>query len=879
MSTMGLVSTLNTFDSAAVLVYDFEAQVFRVNGEVKKFSDVVYFARGSSASQYNSKGVMETAPAGQPRFDYDPITKAVKGLLLESQRVNYIKDSEFSTLTQHWSKAPGVISGDPVLAPDGTLTGRALSNTPGVGSCVNQPAGAPEGVNTYSVFCKAKDSLPFSLFFEFGNGLGGTVQFNAAAKVFNGGSPISTSYEEVGNDWLRIAITTNSNKVAFYIGAYGATSLLNSGYVWGFQVEQGAYATSYIPTRNSLTTRSTPATLFNNQGVLVTVPADSPRTDSYAYDASGQLQPAGQLLEASATNLLRRGSEWLNAAPWVTAGGSAVPGSIGPDSRLSATSLIETTGSITGSREVRQAGISVTSGSTYTLSVFVKPLLGSAARRVRVGFGSGSIVSSGVAQGIFDLSTKSVISAVSAVAAVQIMADGWCRLSITVTVENTTSVPVYFTLLNGNRDVYVGDGVSGIDLFGPQMEVGTSLSSYIPAKGSFTSRSTSATSVNEQGGVVTHAVNESRDNAYGYNASGKLTAVGTLLEAAATNLLLYSADLSKAAWVPSQSAAIYAPVITKSSTQAPDLSSDAFDIAFNAPASADVSSVSQNFNSTVGNAYASGLWIKAKSAKDVGKKVILRNTTGYKVITLTDKFVREDRWETASTTTQFIRLTLAPQLGSSAGLVECTVWGAQAEVGRYLTSYIPTQAAQVTRAADVYVSNAVTRAADVYSSTPTTRSSDFAYSDTPSTWFNQKEGTLIVQGVHTKGSTGNRHILGIQGSTVSDWLAMRSDDANKIQVGAANTSGSATTTMSGFVIPDSTEFKCALRYALDNSAFSVNGAAVQPDASCTWPAVVPYNKMLIGTYAQGNAVMGGWIKKVAYFDKAIPSPQTQIISA
>lgn len=46
----------------------------------------ITFARASSATYFDEKGVMRTAPAGVPRIDHDPVTGDCKGLLIEEQR-------------------------------------------------------------------------------------------------------------------------------------------------------------------------------------------------------------------------------------------------------------------------------------------------------------------------------------------------------------------------------------------------------------------------------------------------------------------------------------------------------------------------------------------------------------------------------------------------------------------------------------------------------------------------------------------------------------------------------------------------------------------------------------------------------------------------
>lgn len=56
----------------------------------KSFGDIITFTRASAATRINSIGVIESVAANVPRIDYDPVTLAVKGLLVEEQRINML---------------------------------------------------------------------------------------------------------------------------------------------------------------------------------------------------------------------------------------------------------------------------------------------------------------------------------------------------------------------------------------------------------------------------------------------------------------------------------------------------------------------------------------------------------------------------------------------------------------------------------------------------------------------------------------------------------------------------------------------------------------------------------------------------------------------
>ncbi|MFA6280381.1 MAG: hypothetical protein WC612_06280 [Bdellovibrionales bacterium] len=51
------------------------------------------FTRASAATRFDSSGVMQSAAANEPRFDYDPVTHEANGLLIEASRQNVFLNS------------------------------------------------------------------------------------------------------------------------------------------------------------------------------------------------------------------------------------------------------------------------------------------------------------------------------------------------------------------------------------------------------------------------------------------------------------------------------------------------------------------------------------------------------------------------------------------------------------------------------------------------------------------------------------------------------------------------------------------------------------------------------------------------------------------
>jgi len=234
--------------------------------------DMTFTRAGDTATRVNPSGLIETVLANKPRLDYTNST--CPKLLLEPQRTNLaLRSQEFGNIS--WNKISSSASENVVISPDGTqnadklvedntLAGHAFYN--GVTSTANIPY-------TLSIFLKADGSgrnLRLSIYDSaFLNG--GYVVFNSSSATLttqtNVGDGVvnSTKIETFGNGWFRVSITAtlqqtiiraglflqNGSNIGIYTGD-GASGI----YLWGAQIEAGAYATSYIPTTTATVTRN-----------------------------------------------------------------------------------------------------------------------------------------------------------------------------------------------------------------------------------------------------------------------------------------------------------------------------------------------------------------------------------------------------------------------------------------------------------------------------------------------------------------------------------------------------------------------------------------------------------------------------------------------
>ena len=199
-----------------------------------------------------------------PRFDYDPTTLAAKGLLIEEARTNICLQSKVTSAG--WVGSSATIATDNATAPDGTtsaarVTAIATSDTYIYSSSFVTTAAA----TTHSVYAKAGTSnwiwmrpadnsvgVSLVVFFDLSNGVVGSL-----------GTGCTGTITSAGNGWYRCTVTKTITAGTGYsvIGACSGDATLavangSTVYLWGAQVEVGAFASSYIPTAASAVTRS-----------------------------------------------------------------------------------------------------------------------------------------------------------------------------------------------------------------------------------------------------------------------------------------------------------------------------------------------------------------------------------------------------------------------------------------------------------------------------------------------------------------------------------------------------------------------------------------------------------------------------------------------
>ncbi len=390
---------------------------------------------GSTATTYNQTNGLEYYGGGATQ----------NGLLIEEQRVNQLVRSE--ELATTWFPIGVAVTSNNALSPDGTQNSEKLTEDSSNGGhrILQTGLSVTSGKSyTLSVFAKTLEGRTVDLrFTTFNSGFAfsrGTFNLTTGVATNNTGFPLdSLSIKDYGNGWFRCMATkactgtTTNAKIEIGLNDDLAGNYAGDGsssiFLWGAQFEEGAFATSYIPTTSATVTRS------------------------------ADLATMGPV---TGTNLILQ-SEDLSTT-WSTFDTSIITDDItAPDGLSTADKLVE---SATTAQHLLVQNVTYPSDKIFVFSVYAK-----ADERNIIQLQAKNNASN-FPFARFNLSTGSVngIGGSAIDAQMQNAGDGWYKCNIVFDTESgSTTTNVTVLPFNGGQS-YTGDGSSGLHVWGAQLE-------------------------------------------------------------------------------------------------------------------------------------------------------------------------------------------------------------------------------------------------------------------------------------------------------------------------------------------------------------------------------------------------------------------------
>jgi hypothetical protein len=202
-----------------------------------------------------------------PRFDYDPVSLAPRGLLIEEQRTNlFTYSADFTNAV--WAKTNITVTAAAATSPDGTTNAQRVEATASAATTFTSSATAVAATSaTFSVYVKQGTGATTANAFLLRNSttatnlIAGTLNYSTGVWTYSTGST-GVTVTNAGNGWWRVQIAASSgitagNSLIGYIGfTGGAQNAADHLFAWGAQLEANPFASSYIPTVASQVTKT-----------------------------------------------------------------------------------------------------------------------------------------------------------------------------------------------------------------------------------------------------------------------------------------------------------------------------------------------------------------------------------------------------------------------------------------------------------------------------------------------------------------------------------------------------------------------------------------------------------------------------------------------
>ena len=280
----------------------------RVSGQ-----NLITFSRSTTGTYVDSNGIIQTAAIDAPRFDHDPTTNASLGLLVEESRTNLLTYSEEFDNNSAWVRYLDVtVTQDTTTSPAGTTTADSLTANVNSGSIWQNFSFATNTTYTGTIYAKPNGRNFIRLRGFFSNSIDQIFDLSSGSPGVssnNTGNALVPTIDPVGNGWYRCRVTFTTPASAtsgnFSFTSEGANSLTYASgdnttgcYIWGAQLEAGAFPTSYIPTSGSTVTRAADVASITGSNFSRWYEQSEGTIYSESYEASGASLRTNYLIKA-----------------------------------------------------------------------------------------------------------------------------------------------------------------------------------------------------------------------------------------------------------------------------------------------------------------------------------------------------------------------------------------------------------------------------------------------------------------------------------------------------------------------------------------------------------------------------------------------------
>jgi hypothetical protein len=346
-------------------------------------------------------------------------------------------------------------------------------------------------------------------------------------------------------------------------------------------------------------------------------------------------------------------------------------------------------------------------------------------------------------------------------------------------------------------------------------------------------RASTGTYVGSNGTLRTAGINEARFD----HSPLTLESLGLLLEEARTNLLLQSEDFSTS-WTTVTAAVTTNVATAPNGTTTADLYSGT-----------STSAVNQSVSLTSGVTYTISFYVKSAGLGNDSFRLRIDGAQTSSNFTATSEW---QRFTFTATSANTGARTCGIVRNTPADNVDVLIWGAQLEVGAFPTSYIPTVAATVTRAADVA---SITGA-------------NF------SSWYNQTEGTNLIEFRETD-RTGTRTPRSLSDGTASNridaFLSSSLTVNNRLVLaGVSYNPGNLTLSAAGTVNKH-------VASAAPGSAIAVTNGTLSTESAP--PSLPVVNRIVIGADSIGGTPFTGTIRRLTYWPWRLSNATLQALTS